>query len=279
MICVRLLQEREHDGGEDDTNQDTPRHHQGVNYRQHVVRFCDDVFVHRSPEVNKRSIYIPCRVKRQRLVPPDLGFAGIVMLARAWQTGQFVGVRTVVHGGLDVYEYWGLGIGLVPNNHPRKSPCNIPGNFSTGSAWLIDCHSCRFTHEHSANTRPNLKTGTQLFRNSCATTPQSHEQLKGFVYSNICFYIPNTARNTSSVWLSSDITWPEADHTPHGRFNWLTLKEEFLKRDVPAVEKSWYCQTVHVHVCKRTILVTRVYEHNPTLWYYLTLTSMICIIA
>ena len=32
---------------------------------------------------------------------------------------------------------------------------------------------------------------------------QLHKQLNGFGHSNICFYIPNTACNMSSVWLKS----------------------------------------------------------------------------
>jgi len=35
------------------------------------------------------------------------------------------------------------------------------------------------------------------------TSTQQHEQLNGFVCSNICFYIPNTACNMSIVWLKS----------------------------------------------------------------------------
>ena len=71
-------------------------------------------------------------------------------------------------------------------------------------------HSC----ENSTNTHPNLKKDRQWM--GIPVWPV-HPRRWMVVYS-MCFYIPNTPWNTSSVWLKSHklLTWLEANHTPIG---------------------------------------------------------------
>ena len=47
------------------------------------------------------------------------------------------------------------------------------------------------------------------------------------------------ACNMSNLWLKSAkmTTWLEADHTPRGRCNWQTLKEEFIQGMFRGIEE------------------------------------------
>jgi len=81
----------------------------------------------------------------------------------------------------------------------------------------------------SANIDPNLNMDkTKHFWPCQCNDPsaQLHEQLNGWVYSNICVYITNIAYDTSSVWLKSlkIITWLKANH-----INWWAISLAELK--------------------------------------------------
>ena len=60
------------------------------------------------------------------------------------------------------------------------------------------------TGKNNGNTRPNLKTDKSFWELQYVDLfSRPHAQLNNFVKSNICFYIPNVACNTSSGGLKS----------------------------------------------------------------------------
>ena len=91
----------------------------------------------------------------------------------------------------------------------------------------------RTNHENSArNNRQPIWIQINNFWEFQYNVPPalSHKQLNSFVYSNICFYVPNIAGTTSTEWRRSHtiISWMEADQTV-GRFHWLSLNSEFCQ--------------------------------------------------
>ena len=106
---------------------------------------------------------------------------------------------------------------------------------------LVYClhQSWRFTRGNSANTSPIWRR----IHNFCEfqynnPSAQSHQQLNGFVYSNICLYIPDIACNTSSVWPKV-IIWPEVDHI---LCQWLSLADVKFWKEYARSREEWnYC--------------------------------------
>jgi len=94
--------------------------------------------------------------------------------------------------------------------HPRKPGLfamqATPGISATRSTevslvelvYCIDFSSC--SRDDNAYALPVNNFWEFQYNDPSA---QTREQLDGFVYSNICFYVPNITCNTSSVWLKS----------------------------------------------------------------------------